>query len=70
MLKWQRAWIIGFVVIAVLSAATAFAGEEWRQFKRDRRHSGNAPDREVSTPLRRSRCHWPGVSSASSTFSM
>ena len=51
MLKWQRAWIVGFVVIALLSAATAPAGEEWRQFKGDCRHSGNVADREVSTPL-------------------
>jgi outer membrane protein assembly factor BamB len=34
-----------------LMAATAIAGEDWTQLKFDARHSGNAPDRHVQTPL-------------------
>ena len=34
-----------------LMAAAAIAGEDWTQLKFDARHSGNAPDRHVQTPL-------------------
>src|ERR1043165_5877996 len=34
--------------LAVLVAST---GDDWMQFKGDARHSGNVPDRAVTTPL-------------------
>jgi outer membrane protein assembly factor BamB len=34
-----------------LMAAGAIAGEDWTQLKFDARHSGNAPDRHLQTPL-------------------
>jgi len=35
----------------LLLSVTVFAGEEWLQYKYDCRHSGNAADRDASTPL-------------------
>lgn len=41
-----------FLLILMLGqAACVCAGESWEQFKYDSRHSGNAPDRQVVTPL-------------------
>src|SRR6185503_17144629 len=37
--------------VLLLAASPAFAQESWLQFKGDARHSGNAPDRAVQTPL-------------------
>jgi len=51
MLKWRGARIVAVSMVAVLSAASVTAGEEWLQFQYDCRHSGNVPDREVTTPL-------------------
>jgi len=38
-------------VLSLTLAATAIAEENWMQFKYDFRHSGNVPDRNVTTPL-------------------
>ncbi len=38
-------------VLSLTLAATATAAENWLQFKYDSRHSGNVPDRNVTTPL-------------------
>lgn len=35
----------------IIGAVSAYAGEDWPQFKYDCRHSGNVPDRSASTPL-------------------
>jgi len=39
------------IVVNLMLATTATAGENWLQFKYDCRHSGNVPDRSVTTPL-------------------
>ncbi|MHC4742694.1 MAG: outer membrane protein assembly factor BamB family protein [Planctomycetota bacterium] len=39
------------VILLLLYAAAASAAEDWPQYKYDSRHSGNAPDRTVTTPL-------------------
>lgn len=45
-----RPWLLGpAVLVAAIAAATA--GEDWRQFQFDARHSGDAADRRVTTPL-------------------
>ena len=38
-------------IIFLMDVSLATAGEEWLQFKYDCRHSGNVPDRSISTPL-------------------
>jgi outer membrane protein assembly factor BamB len=38
-------------VLSLTLATTAAAAENWLQFKYDCRHSGNVPDRNVTTPL-------------------
>ncbi len=43
--------IILLIVLNLILALTATAGENWLQFKYDSRHSGNVPDRSVTTPL-------------------
>ena len=35
----------------IIGAVSAYADEDWPQFKYDCRHSGNVPNRSVSTPL-------------------
>jgi len=43
---------IALIAVSFLIAVTtAAAGENWLQFKYDCRHSGNVPDRSVTTPL-------------------
>ena len=43
---------IGLLVVVFLMVVTTSAvGQDWLQFKYDSRHSGNVPDRSVSTPL-------------------
>jgi outer membrane protein assembly factor BamB len=39
------------LVLHLMEMITAAAGEDWLQFKYDSRHSGNVPDRTVTTPL-------------------
>jgi outer membrane protein assembly factor BamB len=39
------------MLLFLTSAATVDAGEDWIQLKYDCRHSGNVPDRSVTTPL-------------------
>jgi len=46
-----RAKISLSVVFFLTVMATAAAAEDWLQFKYDCRHSGNVPDRSVTTPL-------------------
>ncbi len=46
-----RAKISLSIVLFLTVMATAAAAEDWLQFKYDCRHSGNAPDRSVTTPL-------------------
>ena len=41
---------IGFVAV-LLAGLTVARGENWPQYKFDSRHSGNAPDRDVTLPL-------------------
>jgi outer membrane protein assembly factor BamB len=43
--------IILLIVLNLTLALSATAGEDWLQFKYDCRHSGNVPDRSVTTPL-------------------
>ena len=43
--------IILLIVLNLMLALTAAAGENWLQFKYDSGHSGNVPDRSVTTPL-------------------
>jgi outer membrane protein assembly factor BamB len=44
--------VIALLTILTLTlTANATAAEDWLQFKYDSRHSGNAPDRNVTTPL-------------------
>ena len=38
-------------ILLVGQAVSAFAAENWEQFKYDSRHSGNVPDRQVTPPL-------------------
>ena len=43
---------ISLLIVAFLTiVTTAAAGENWLQFKYDCQHSGNVPDRSVTTPL-------------------
>ncbi|MBM3333164.1 PQQ-binding-like beta-propeller repeat protein [Candidatus Sumerlaeota bacterium] len=49
-MKSLRTWPACLALL--LAMGTAQAGEDWSQFKFDSRHSGNAPDRNVTTPLR------------------
>ena len=43
---------IGLLMVSLLIGTTGVAaGENWLQFKYDCRHSGNVPDRSVTTPL-------------------
>jgi outer membrane protein assembly factor BamB len=39
------------VVFLLAGATQGIAAEDWRQFKYDSQHSGNVPDRTVTTPL-------------------
>jgi len=49
-LPWTR--MAGLLAVCLLFGLSAVsAGEDWRQLKYDCRHSGNVPDRSVSTPL-------------------
>jgi len=41
----------GYVFALALGIAASCAGEDWLQYKFDARHSGDAPDRRVETPL-------------------
>jgi len=50
-MKTQRTMIILLAVLFLTWTATATAEENWLQFKYDCRHSGNVPDRSVTTPL-------------------
>jgi len=43
--------IVLYASVFLMGMANANAGENWPQFKYDCRHSGNAPDRNVTTPL-------------------
>ena len=50
----QRPWLRGVMLPLVFLAAGpggVTGGEAWPQFKFDARHSGNAPDRDLATPL-------------------
>ena len=47
----RTAGALGVALLALVAPATAPAAEDWPQFKYDGRHSGNAPDRELATPL-------------------
>ncbi|MFQ6034985.1 MAG: PQQ-binding-like beta-propeller repeat protein, partial [Sedimentisphaerales bacterium] len=50
----MRMWQIKKVLLVatlLLTAATLVTAEDWLQFKYDCRHSGNVPDRSVTTPL-------------------
>ncbi|RJP18549.1 MAG: hypothetical protein C4527_28755 [Candidatus Omnitrophota bacterium] len=40
-----------FVFLFMIEINSPLVGEDWLQFKYDSRHSGNAPDRAISTPL-------------------
>jgi outer membrane protein assembly factor BamB len=41
-----------FLLLCLLAGAvSAYGSENWEQFKYDSRHSGNVPDRQVTTPL-------------------
>jgi len=52
MFKLLRTRISSFaIVLFLMGITTAAAGEDWLQFKYDGRHSGNAADRTVTTPL-------------------
>jgi len=52
MTRWMRArWAGLAAVLLVLATSRAAAGEDWRQLKHDARHSGDVPDRSVTTPL-------------------
>jgi outer membrane protein assembly factor BamB len=46
---WSARWL-GWLVLLLMTAA-ATAAEDWTQLKFDSRHSGNAPDRHVKTPM-------------------
>ena len=46
-----RANITRSIVLFLMLAMTATAAEDWLQFKYDCGHSGNVPDRSVTTPL-------------------
>ena len=39
------------IILSLTLTANATADEDWLQFKYDSRHSGNVPDRSVTTPL-------------------
>ena len=41
----------GWLILLPLAVAGALADEDWTQLKFDARHSGNAPERRVETPL-------------------
>jgi outer membrane protein assembly factor BamB len=43
---------LSVIVLFLVGMTTIVAGEDWLQFKYDCRHSGDAPDRAVITPLR------------------
>ena len=40
-----------FLLLVLSMMTVAAAAESWPQFKYDCRHSGNVPDRNVTTPL-------------------
>ncbi|MHC4244920.1 MAG: outer membrane protein assembly factor BamB family protein, partial [Planctomycetota bacterium] len=50
-MRTPKTYIILFIVLNLILALTATAGENWLQFKYDSGHSGNVPDRSVTTPL-------------------
>jgi outer membrane protein assembly factor BamB len=50
-MKIQKTMITLLTVLSLTLAATATAAENWMQFKYDSEHSGNVPDRSVTTPL-------------------
>jgi len=50
-MKTLQAKIAVLAVLILVQAATAAAAEDWVQLKYDSRHSGNVPDRSVTTPL-------------------
>ena len=43
--------MVGLLLVSSLLGPAAIAGENWLQLKYDCRHSGDAPDRSVKTPL-------------------
>ena len=43
--------IVPLVVCLLVGATSVTAAEDWSQFKYDCRHSGNVPDRSITTPL-------------------
>ncbi len=47
-LRTKKAVLVVFLLAGAVQAITA---EDWRQFKYDAQHSGNVPDRTVTTPL-------------------
>jgi len=50
----MKSWHIMFRFLMsylIIGAVSAYADEDWPQFKYDCRHSGNVPNRSVSTPL-------------------
>ncbi len=51
--SWRRVKIVLLAILAttLIHQGRIFAAEDWRQFKYDSRHSGNAPDRTVTVPL-------------------
>ncbi|MGA2065961.1 MAG: PQQ-binding-like beta-propeller repeat protein [Thermoguttaceae bacterium] len=51
MLRISRAAAISFAAWLLPAASAAWASEDWLQLKYDSRHSGNAADRELKTPL-------------------
>ena len=50
-MRLSRTRICPLVVVFMTCITVALAGENWTQFKFDSRHSGNVPDRSVTTPL-------------------
>ena len=50
-MKIPKTIIIPLTILSLTLTATATAEENWIQFKYDCRHSGNVPDRSVTTPL-------------------
>jgi len=46
-----RKGTLGLLAASLLGPAAACGAEDWKQLKYDCRHSGNVPDRSVTTPL-------------------
>jgi len=50
-LKQIKIVLLAILATALIHQGRIFAAEDWRQYKYDSRHSGNAPDRTVTVPL-------------------